>query len=78
MSTLPVACWRSSFSIVLLWIGGLKFASYEASVPALGDAHHGFPYLSGLSRQEECKMHEEKTTDGRSILPIRRRSFVQV
>jgi hypothetical protein len=52
---------RSGLVVVLVWIGGLKFANYEADsivplvanspvMPALGDTAHGFPYLSGAGR----------------------------
>src|SRR5437762_2370567 len=53
---------RLALVIVLVWIGSLKFAKYEADsivplvttpeawVPALGDATHGFPFLSGVGR----------------------------
>ena len=38
---------RIAIAIVFFWIGALKFVPW---VPALGDAQHGFPYLSGAGR----------------------------
>jgi reactive chlorine resistance protein C len=41
-----------SFLLILMALTTLSFlvTTPEASVPALGDPHHGFPYLSGAER----------------------------
>ena len=49
---LPQAAAAGSFLVVVMSLVTLSFliTTPETWVPALGDAHHGFPYLSGRGR----------------------------